>query len=60
MSNAITSDKGGRLLVILAMIGKRALYAAIGLGALYFFWWLGGWLLYNDPATRSFATFGPM
>ncbi|MBO67891.1 MAG: nitrate ABC transporter permease [Acidiferrobacteraceae bacterium] len=60
MSNAVTSDTGGRFLAILTIIVKRVLYAAIGLGVLYFFWWLGGWLLYNDPATRSFATFGPM
>jgi NitT/TauT family transport system permease protein len=39
---------------------RRVLFPAIGIGTLLGLWWLGGELLYINPATRSFAGLGPV
>ncbi len=44
---------------MLAMLLRRVLFSALGLGVLFALWWFGGWLLENNPATMSFADFGP-
>ena len=33
---------------------------AAGLAILFAFWWLGGYLIYINPATTNFADFGPI
>ena len=44
---------------VLVMLLRRVLFSALGLGVLFALWWLGGWLLESNPATMSFADFGP-
>ena len=44
---------------MLAMLLRRVLFSALGLGVLFALWWFGGWLLESNPATMSFADFGP-
>lgn len=39
---------------------RRLFYGALGLVILLALWYLGGLLLYLNPATRSFAGFGPV
>ncbi len=38
---------------------SRLLYPALGIGALLAIWWLGGWVVAQDPGTASFADFAP-
>ena len=33
---------------------------AAGIAALFFLWWIGGWLIANNPNTSSFADFAPL
>ena len=44
---------------VFVMLLRRVLFSALGLGVLFALWWLGGWLLESNPATMSFADFGP-
>tara|TARA_B100001939_G_scaffold253067_1_gene219989 strand:- start:132 stop:950 length:819 start_codon:yes stop_codon:yes gene_type:complete len=44
---------------LIVMVLRRVLFSAIGLGILFALWWFGGWLLESNPATMSFADFGP-
>jgi NitT/TauT family transport system permease protein len=39
---------------------RSAVFTATGLGVLFALWWLGGWLVANNPNTRSFAGFAPL
>ncbi|MGE4660401.1 MAG: ABC transporter permease [Arenicellales bacterium] len=44
---------------MLVMLLRRVFFSAVGLGILFALWWFGGWLLETNPATMSFADFGP-
>ena len=59
MSFSVVADNQNNMVGLFLIIARRLLYTCIGLAVLFGLWWLGGWLLYNNPATRSFATFGP-
>ena len=39
---------------------RSAGFTAAGIAALFFLWWLGGWLIANNPNTSSFAGFAPL
>ena len=39
---------------------RSAGFAAAGIAALFFLWWLGSWLIAHDPNTASFAGFAPL
>lgn len=38
---------------------SRAVYSAVGIGALLALWWLGGYLLATNPSTAYFSALGP-
>ncbi len=39
---------------------RSAGFTAAGIAVLFALWWLGGWLVANNPNTRSFAGFAPL
>ena len=54
-----TAQRSSVAVDVILMILRRLLFSAIGLGILFALWWFGGWLLETNPATMSFADFGP-
>lgn len=48
---------GGAALVVRGL--HRAVYPLLGVAVLLALWWYGGHLIASDPATESFAGFGP-
>ncbi len=45
--------------VMLGALLSRLVYPAIGIASLLAVWWLGGWLIAQNPDTASFADFAP-
>ena len=45
---------------IIRQRARRVLFPLIGISVLMALWWIGGQLLYLNPATRSFAGLGPV
>jgi NitT/TauT family transport system permease protein len=45
--------------LMLGALLSRLVYPAIGIAVLLAVWWLGGWLIAQNPDTSSFADFAP-
>ena len=44
---------------IVKFVMQNGGYSAIGIFALLVAWWIGGWMIANDPDISSFADFAP-
>jgi len=59
-STFYVADKGGiAWMSILKKIMQNGGYSVIGILLLLTAWWIGGWLIANNPDTASFADFAP-
>jgi NitT/TauT family transport system permease protein len=56
-SGAAPAEAGGDFMHSLR---RRFVNGAIGLGALFVLWWIGGYALSVNPTTESFSDFGPI
>lgn len=60
MTNGAAIAEGSQSSRILKSVGKRLFNWAAGLAILFVLWWIGGYLIEINPATESFADFGPI
>ena len=59
-STFYAADKGGiEWMSILKKIMQNGGYSVVGILSLLTAWWIGGWLIANNPDTASFADFAP-
>jgi NitT/TauT family transport system permease protein len=60
MSTVVAPTRMAMLPRLKSPVVRRLFYGVLGLAILLGLWWLGGFLLYLNPSTRTFASFGPV